>query len=136
MKVTELMIGDWVRIGDADKYHGWLGVIRAINNITGYCIVALINNEGIISISNVHIDDIEPIPLTPEILEKNGFEIKEILHQYRWSIFYKNMLILSKVKFDYEIQINGFPRKIHYVHDLQRALRCCGLWDLAENFKI
>ena len=25
---------------------------------------------------------------------------------------------------------------VNYVHELQRALRCCGLWDMANNFKV
>ena len=35
-----------------------------------------------------------------------------------------------------EIEIAGHIYDYTYVHELQRALRCCGLWELAENFKV
>lgn len=35
-----------------------------------------------------------------------------------------------------EVTIEGQNIKTIYVHELQRALRVCGLWDFAKNFKV
>lgn len=105
-------------------------------------------------------DCYEPIPLTPEILEKNGFSSKTFLSdEWEREVYFREfpgcVLELNddgKYTFGttcywhkndadgspvdcgtmYDSRING----VHYVHELQRALRCCGLWDLAENFQI
>lgn len=82
--------------------------------------------------------NIEPIPLTPEILEKNGFnhhgcvsknEQYQVMIQH-WS---KDNLALNKVgKHGNPV----FIPDLIYVHELQHALRLCGLTELADNFKI
>lgn len=125
MKANELMIGDWVMFQGREIVCG--------NQIFSS------EYDGCI---------IEPIPLTPEILEKNGWKCKttEISTDVRGEIvkdvwFMMQLLDgyghwnmrLSKVgageTFDLFIQI-------HYVHQLQHALRLCGLAELADNFKI
>lgn len=79
MKANELMLGDWVR-GTATLDQEWYGWQIA----PGECIqVRSILHTGINYESNgvspsfeddtIRFDDIEPIPLTQEILEKNGF---------------------------------------------------------------
>ena len=90
----------------------------------------------------------EPIPLTPEILEKNGFVIKK-----KWAQkgnFGNNPLIMWHYNddiitrdFKHELEIhNNDTGKVHvsiqcdYVHELQHCLRLCGLDELADNFKI
>ena len=84
-------------------------------------------------------DDIEPIPLTDEILENNGFDI-----DYHHAMFYFNKDTLDEVRVhvdyaeDYDIdspdyRMSGCCRN---VHELQHALRFCGLEELADNFKI
>ena len=61
MKTSELMIGDWV-LHEGEPYQirqfGIYGV--DIGKPTGICLI-------------VERNEIEPIPLSPEILEKNGF---------------------------------------------------------------
>ena len=70
MKASELMIGDIVRqIGS--------GIILEIEEIKPPYIMAI----G--ELGQFHEDTIEPIPLTPEILEKNGFT-----HSFGDSDFY------------------------------------------------
>ena len=73
----------------------------------------------------------QPIPLTPEILEKNG-----------WWYDVEDMWRHDEVDFGIERWNGRFQCydisqiKLDSVHELQRALRCCGLWDMADNFKI
>ena len=90
----------------------------------------------------------EPIPITAEILEKNGFTKDENCGYCVWldkhliavnldthNLAVESILIADEVQIaDNYIHIQALP--IHYVHELQHALRLCGLNDLADNFKI
>lgn len=134
MKPTELQIGDWVQ----SKIH---------NGKTLYTrIVALDNRDKekhIIS-SNRWIEDykFEPIPLTPEILEKNGFGkvYNEDVIIYRK--IYEKKTIDIEVGINYKINedggfyLNRILHRLYYVHQLQHALRLCGLEELADSFKV
>ena len=71
--------------------------------------------------------EVEPIPLTAEILEKNGWWQDEIDGTYH------NTMSVYGRKAPFSI-LDGVA--INYVHELQQALRLCGLKDLADNFKI
>ena len=63
---------------------------------------------------------LEPIPLSAKILKKNGLdkvpELSMVLNRDTMPMYHSPML--------------------HSVHELQHALRLCGLNDLADNFKI
>ena len=120
LKVTDLMVGDWVMSFGAP--HKVVGIrtdmfephIRTDMSDTWY-------EEGIENL-------LEPIQLTPEILEKNGlandpygchFEEDEYMdleisaeeEGVYWTINYNEYAIL----------------KLKYVHQLQHALRLCGI---------
>lgn len=89
---------------------------------------------------------IRPIPITPEILEKNGWE-RDIDKEWE----YNNSHILPhycyqwekrNVKIEMYAGLEGFTisliigRRFYAVHELQHALRLCGLNEIADNFKI
>lgn len=78
IKVTELMINDWVCINGSNylvKEIKKNGVIKLYED-TKY-------SEHEIEFNADYIEDnIEPIPLTSEILEKNGFK-KKVWREYR-----------------------------------------------------
>lgn len=72
---------------------------------------------------------IEPIPLTNEILEKNGFEY---YHKNFASLSYDHQFKLEMEKWPDENGLGGLWSitdliKIRYVHELQHALRLCGI---------
>lgn len=67
----------------------------------------------------------EPIPLTPEILEKNGFKNSEFfgeLHYKDWQIMSDCYYLAARCGDGWYIDI---PCK--FVHELQHALRLCGI---------
>ena len=121
MKAKELMIGDKVmvkvlsQIPDTYVLHTWT--------------------------ANDYSRDIQvkPIPLTPEILEKNGF-IK--VNSQRYDYGYPDTDCYVKVNPKKNmIHVNGRNANSNlyshsFVHELQRALRLCGLDELADNFKV
>lgn len=78
------------------------------------------------------IDVIEPIPLTPEILEKNGWTYDEI--DYAWNL--DKFPVLYKNEDGFLNYYDGIEVRFNYVHELQRALRLCGLTELADNIKV
>ena len=141
MKATELMIGDWVgRVFD-DKRIDY----RQVDWIrTG--------EIGMRYQKVWAIGCIEPIPLTTEILEKNGFYDRNTQWYYKRfgsyvcfdiaiSLVYK-VIEVSKVcgagtdceEVEYGSSI-VFGNDI-CVHTLQHVLRLCGLDELADNFKV
>ncbi len=89
----------------------------------------------------VPINYIEPIPLTPEILEKNGFivcENTEIRHDYIWHdnnsyiyvIFWNdgNLLVKMETNLNEGRGINSVHNcDIVFVHELQHCLKMVGI---------
>ena len=120
MKANELMIGDWVIDGKN---------IAQITSITCDGIIETTFNKS----SNIEV--IEPIPLTPEILEKNGFigdknvckskvrdDSKDELWQCEYAWYLKNLRIKNLTNSSIARLYN-----IMFVHELQHALRLCGI---------
>lgn len=136
MKATELMIGDWVKI----KGHLGYDKVREIardNGMQWYisfaCSASLFRAYGF-----------EPVPLTTEILKKNGFcFVKSSDRDTVWNGWwiYKG-LELGTCCLDREgnwpccINIVDSNIECKYVHQLQHALRLCELDELADNFKL
>lgn len=114
MKASELMIGDWV-------YDTIL---------QGYTRVKVLTARGIKGDIHDNIwdeDSFAPIPLTPEILEKNGWRSR----MNRTGEFYLkkplvDAAIVTKTITGFQMNHGPFCRlSIHYVHELQHALRLC-----------
>ena len=115
------MIGDWV------KSRGKIEQVREVYD--GYICTD--------SFEDSHDYYFDPIPLTPEILEKNGFARDEIagwrFRQYEdglgliYEIYWNNkgdeLEIVSNLS-----NIGSFDKKgIQFVHQLQHARRLCGI---------
>lgn len=128
MEAKDLMIGDWVynthnRQNEQVAEIGSGLVMLEYNDLYEY-------------------DEIEPIPLTPEILEKNEFKKFDFLHiegQYQWT-WWENTLISAtlwcrelnndtKDGMVLKIEAPNFSLclKVNYVHELQHALILCGI---------
>jgi hypothetical protein len=149
MKCSDLQIGDYVRF-KRTKEPVWVFEIDGDRNI--------INNEpdGYCSEKNIGIDDVEPIPLTPEILERNGFnkvpqqgcsnpyywmmekyeeESEELLYRIKaYKTLFRGMCVSIDNYADCEPI--KYSKQMEHVHELQNALRICSLNDLADNFKL
>ena len=123
MKIEELCIGDLVLVHKPTcKGHR----VDYINEM----------EEGIGADGEIYdVCDIKPIPLTPEILEKNGFE-KEIIsgdtyftlddivleNNYEFGIYFGRFYRASEDGFVFVDTI-----AIKYVYQLQHLLRLCGV---------
>lgn len=132
MKATDLMLGDYLSC--------WAGhptkvvSIEYDYNEVNYIVWCREPND-LLSVRFM-LDEIEPIPLTPEILEKNGFETKDNI-EYVWKniaepfysiIRYFKSVQKVEVTFSEDgIRENQVRIKCQYVHELQHALKLCGI---------
>lgn len=133
MKVTELMIGDYV------KYQGYNYIIEEIST-KGW--IHLIHPEVKVRVnmtSDYIIDLLEPVLLTPEILKANGFE-QNINYEDDYSFEDTTIIFKHNDKYLFTASINGSKGMLYlcanYVHELQHALKICGLNKLADNLKL
>ena len=128
MKANEMMIGDLVLAYGKKTQIVWVGNIHKMA-VRGFPYEFM---DG----------EIEPIPLTPEILEKNGFKRDPIWHycdkdldDYSISVQLGYANRIEYVKIAEKGKDNVIPSErtklylthIKYVHDLQHALRLCGI---------
>lgn len=115
MKAEELMIGDWVNVGN-DEF-AFPDQIYSL----GYDEVDSGHGD---MVGTYRYDELFPIPITPEILEKNGF-VKQGFPG--WEIYTEDFLILWRIRC-FNAANGSFHRShISYVHELQHALRLCGI---------
>lgn len=150
MKACELMIGDLIyvygRNGNIFSKPHWY-----IRKVTADWLADMdireandkeLTDNGIVIPNQLFIGDTKPIPLTDDILKANGFEdetsnfwklrVDDKPHHYIFRLNKGGALGGD----GYSMNCNIYTITINYVHELQHALRICGLNDLADNFKI
>ena len=143
IRCRALMVGDWC----CDQ-HGF--PMRITNVGDDYAYATFEANEGDPWEFDDKNDQPQPIVLTPEILEKNGFERGVIIP----SKFYRNidnerLMFCSYGSYyglgyvhwnesnDADIMHRlEVQQPIMYIHQMQHALRLFGLDELADNFKV
>ena len=97
MKANELMIGDWVIGCSGEPF-----------------------KIGIVDPDFLYWNEIQPIPLTQEILEKNGFICDG------WSWWYQDLRIVLSTSKGVSL-VCGRQKRFEFVHQLQHALRLCDI---------
>ena len=134
MKANEIQIGDWL------YYKGQFNAFPfKVESITK-------KKVGYHAEPNEHrmyylrLSECKPIPLTLEILEKNGFEYKEGeigLYGVKIAPHYTRDDVPFEVFCDGEPFAIWFkePVNIKFVHQLQHALRLCGIEKTIELWK-
>ena len=123
MKATELMIGDWV-----NSDFGIFQIKEIFDD-------AVRDNRG----NDYEFDCIHPISLTGEILKSNGFDLVDDIYRAKalvdiYDLWECNTLSLTiyihyyKKRKDYSLYSNNcIIEHIKYVHELQNAMRVCGV---------
>ena len=117
MKTNELMIGNWYKWYADGEYYNY--------QVT----------KDTFKLSDDAISNFEPILITPEILEKNGFEsIYEDKTAYKLIIeseYDYATVICIDFKFEEDCYIKNrndrisYDGKIEYVHELQQLIHRC-----------
>ena len=139
MKTNELMIGDIVNI-------------KCLNiEDEEVFLPGKIVTVGEDFVSAIAIDDtyqfecpeiFEGVPLTAEILEKNGFKKHDDCFVYKGQNLdividmYEDENIILSISHTHQGRYDNIHVLIRYVHEIQHALRLFGLGDIADNFKI
>ena len=121
MKPEELMIGDWLL---------WDNTLPCIVTTIG-CDYIETTKCGI-TLAESHL--LQGVPLTPEILEQNGF-VKQaydgwliIENNGRGTIEYRTDYFDGMLRINYTKKpFSKISIKLKYVHELQHALRLCGI---------
>ncbi len=117
MKANELMIGDWVKFPIGNER------IIDLPYIPGMGICASFAASA--TLFPVEVEKLQPISLTPEILKKNGFKDGEFFGELmyeEWQILCDCAHLAMRSSAGWLVDI---PSK--FVHDLQHALRLCGI---------
>lgn len=124
----DLMVGDWVLLFDETPVR-----VDCVGNIEVY----LTEPRGQHELDwHVTYEHIKPIPLTPEILEKNGFVLSEKSsskpYQIRENSVYISVIVYKgRLNARYHERsnkpMNAMQIDCNYVHELQHALRLCGI---------
>lgn len=139
MNAESLDIGSIVRIKEPDRYAGAIGVIKSLHyhkKEEGAYFHVLTQTLSI-TLREVYCDDLEPIPMTFDILKDNGFEYETPFcyrKKVRENLWIRVVIYETTCILNYNSGTYVMPFK--YVHELQRALRMVGLTDIANNFKI
>ena len=142
MKAKELQIGDWVQFSDGNKKCTVVGIKCDARYLEDEAIITVMDRSG--HWFDKEMDYLEPIPLTAEILEQNGFVTKDkpdYLAGYR-SYTYKYSEGSTGLTFHLfhatgkhkwsgkcEISLNSLPYciRFEYLHELQHILKICGI---------
>ena len=143
MRPDELMVGNWVKIQEPDKYAGAIGQVNSLISLKGgYFAINIQDPQFGYLVTEVFCDDIAPIPLTAGMLEKNGFEEEEeergFSEPYRVYVnndFQYVVKIYPKEGMDRysRLEIGEYDDSEHvsllinHVHELQHAMRLAGI---------
>lgn len=139
MKPEELMLGDIVTFKDCqnDKEPVIIKIWSINQDGESFAFI-----DGDESLDEIVIDDeIVGLPLTPEILEKNGFENGKLNISPQYYLEDKDVFIgvtlkdipdkhkgidIAKGRLYFQLDISRMEEPL-YVHQLQQALKLCGI---------
>lgn len=146
IRKEELMIGDLILADKGYKTEKAVKVYSILNS-EEYGGVMIEGECGLFSCLNF-----DPIPVTVDFLKKNGFEGYELQNGYyilrnaktdEFDNVWDLIVICDETTGMVEVRVSlgedavdySFP-DFKYIHELQRCLRCCGLYDLANTLKV
>ena len=117
MEAKDLMIGDYVY-----NHRNWECPIVEIHKDSAVVIAKHYGEEEFL------LSDLKPIPLTTEILEKNGFVEKS---ERRWVLSDEytgdEVLVLYEVAIGFAMPTLGLAIGLQNVHELQHLFKLCGI---------
>ena len=137
MEANELMIGDWIEF--TSKYGYGTGRIAAIEPREGSVepttfSVIKYKKDGTLFYVGVSKTCVRPIPLTPEILDKNGLKHDTAEDAYAFRYIKDDISVLecyanagSRYRCIIAYGETRLRKTICFVHELQHAIRLCGI---------
>lgn len=125
MKANELMVGDWVMV---IRPHNRREKVR-VKSVIGNGTIEAKTKDGLVVFGELAV---EPIPLTAEILKKNGFickfdgDIERVARTWVLEGFFIDQLYTDGFYWRNQGSLVSI-RRLYYVHELQHALRLLGI---------
>lgn len=121
MKANELMIGDWVLYtGDGEPVVKYVAELTSLNQV--YLYNHKLDPGSWIIVGAKYVS---PIPLTQEILEKNGFVYSDLPFEQSWQQY---GLSIYGTTGNYHINCGmNVSMDVSNVHQLQHVFRLCGI---------
>lgn len=140
VSVNELMVEDYFTVAESNPTEIAVGCAKVVGidrkiSIEPYTIsfeYTFYDDEGkeCIALNSCSIGRLRPIPLTPEILEKNSTVRKE-LNRHDFEILFDDYSDASLVKCigdsEHGYHDVEYICDVKYVHTLQHALKLCGI---------
>ena len=133
MDIKELSIGNWVRyIRKRKKNDDYFQVAHIFRGEKEWLVGR--KNDDIFGSHSLRLKDIEPIPLTPEILEKNGLEYEDDGNDavifLCCDMFWARLCVgdtFWQVGIHNEDRLDAVVCNVKHTHQLQHALRLAGV---------
>ena len=124
VRATEIMVGDWLWYqGQFNAFP--LKVEQVTKRKVGYHADP---HENRMYYLRLH--EVQPIPITPEILERNKFEKVHNLLVLQWENgVYPSMIFVEYNPENYCLFINDmmFPKPVRFLHELHHILMDCDI---------
>lgn len=122
LKVTDLMVGEWVICYHPSRPQSFervsVGLLHTLEQ----------QEHGHIKEDSPLFRIVQPIPLTPEILEKNGLANDPFGCCFKEDEYMALEISVEEEGIYWTINYNEYGiLKLKYVHQLQHALRLCGI---------
>lgn len=120
IKISELSVGDWVQdnYGNYSKVEGiWQG--------RNFSYQVDCNRDGVIG--TIDPCNIHPIPITPEMLEANGWKLNEEDEYMEYYGDPTSSIAHTKGTYHYRLEVPEVSAVCYFVHQLQHALRLAGV---------
>ena len=118
MKASELMLGDYVLHEEK---------VKKVNVIWNEHSVSLTDcppkTWGSIYADKFETNDLQPVPITPEILLNNGW----VLAGAHYVLKAKEARLGWQPYGEFILGYALFPKKVLYLHELQHIMRDCGI---------
>ena len=117
LKISDLSVGDWVRCGQ------WNGRIQRIAMHDGETVEVIIEADLGRLYMYKRVDEIYSIPITPEILEANGWLRNEEDEYMEYYGDPTSGIAHTKGTYHYRLEVPEVSAVCYFVHQLQHALR-------------
>lgn len=121
LNISDLSVGDWVRCAQRN------GRIQRIAMHDGETVEVIIVADCIQMYMYKRVDEIDPIPITPGILEANGWRCNEEDGDMEYYGDPTSGIAHTKGTYHYQLEVPDVSAVCYFVHQLQHALRLAGV---------
>lgn len=139
VKISDLSVGDWVALEVADLTieHGDIATAFVEEVRNPICVQSILGEDKLVFARVCHLDgygtlyakeeNLRSIPITPEILEANGWQRTEEDEYMEYYGDPTSGIAHTKGTYHYRLEVPDVSAVCYFVHQLQHALRLAGV---------